>query len=69
MNFVQHKRTKFSVFPEVLPPSYKRGMDLLEQAQPRATKIVRGLEHLSYQAERAGAVQLGEGSAGSYQCV
>lgn len=69
MNFVQHKLTKFSVFPAVHPPRYKRGMDLLEQAQSRATKIIRGPEHLSYQAESAGAVQLEEGSAGSYQCV
>ena len=30
-------------------PQYKRNMGLLEQVQRRATKMIRGLEHLSYE--------------------
>ncbi|GAB0206676.1 hypothetical protein GRJ2_003133200 [Grus japonensis] len=30
-------------------PQYKRGLDLLERVQQRATKMMKGLEHLSYE--------------------
>ncbi|KAK4816519.1 hypothetical protein QYF61_017619 [Mycteria americana] len=31
------------------PPQYKRDMDVLERVQQRATKSMKGLEHLSYE--------------------
>ena len=30
-------------------PQYRKGMELLEQVQRRTTKMIRGLEHLSYE--------------------
>ena len=42
-------------------PQYRRDMDLLECTQRRATKMVQGVGHLSYEDRlRAGAVQPGE---------
>ena len=42
---------------------HRRDMDLLEHIQRRATNMIQGMEHLSYEDRlRAGAVQLGEGS-------
>ena len=38
-------------------PQYKRNMELLERVQWKATKMMRGLEHLSYEDRlRAGPV-------------
>lgn len=42
------KCTKFPVFLAGFPPQLKRDMDLLHQAQPRASKNIKGQEHLSY---------------------
>ena len=30
-------------------PQYRKDMELLEQVQTRANKMIRGLEHLSYE--------------------
>jgi len=42
---------------------YRRDADLLELIQRKAKKMNQGMEHLSYQAESAGAVQPGEEKA------
>ena len=45
-------------------PQYRKDMDLLEQIQRRATKMIRGMEHLSYEDRlRVWVVQPGEEKA------
>ena len=37
-------------------PQYRKDMELLERVQRRATKMIRGLEYLSYEVEGTGLV-------------
>ena len=50
---------------QVWGSQHNKDVGLLEQVQGRATRMIKGLEHLSYERERlrAGAVQPGEEQA------
>ena len=37
-------------------PQYRKDVELLEQVQRKATKMIRGLEHLSYEEKVTGLV-------------
>jgi len=51
-NRKKHFKNAYQYCIQLWSPQHRTNMDLLERVQRRATKMIRGLEHLSYEEKR-----------------
>ncbi|RMC14958.1 hypothetical protein DUI87_07138 [Hirundo rustica rustica] len=69
LRFASEERREIMEVNKLWTPQHRKEMDLLEWAQRRATKIIRGMEHFSYEERMTVDVVQSEGEktpGGSY---